>query len=88
MKKNIVFIPNVSTDDGSTDGGERSNSYFYSVKSWTEWAKQYKNIEVVKWTDPILDPKILSDWILKDNLKVRLQMQLHKYIWSHEKKGV
>ena len=36
----------------------------------------------------ILDPKILSDWILKDNLKVRLQMQLHKYIWSPETKGV
>jgi len=36
----------------------------------------------------ILDPKMLSDWILKDNLKVRLQMQLHKYIWSPETKGV
>ena len=36
----------------------------------------------------ILDPKILSDLILKDNLKVRLQMQLHKYIWSPETKGV
>ena len=36
----------------------------------------------------ILDPKILSDWILKDNLKVRLQMQLHKYIWSPDTKGV
>ena len=36
----------------------------------------------------ILDPKMLSDWILKDNLKVRLQMQLHKYIWSPEIKGV
>ena len=36
----------------------------------------------------ILDPKMLSDWILKDNLKVRLQMQLHKYIWSPDTKGV
>ena len=36
----------------------------------------------------ILDPKMLSNWILKDNLKVRLQMQLHKYIWSPETKGV
>ena len=36
----------------------------------------------------ILDPKILSDWILKDNLKVRLQKQLHKYIWTPETKGV
>ena len=36
----------------------------------------------------ILDPKMLSDWILKDNLKVRLQMQLHKYIWNENKRGV
>ena len=35
-----------------------------------------------------LNPQTLSEWILKDNLKVRLQMQLHKYIWSPEKKGV
>ena len=36
----------------------------------------------------VLNPQTLSEWILKDNLKVRLQMQLHKYIWSPEKKGV
>ena len=27
-----------------------------------------------------LDPKILADWILGDNLDVRLHLQLHKYI--------
>ena len=36
----------------------------------------------------VLDSRILSEWILKDNLKVRLQIQLHKYIWSPETKGV
>ena len=35
-----------------------------------------------------LDPKTLSEWILEDHLPVRLQMQLHKYIWSPTTRGV
>jgi 7-carboxy-7-deazaguanine synthase len=34
-----------------------------------------------------LEPSELAGWILKDNLKVRMQLQLHKIIWG-EKKGV
>ena len=30
----------------------------------------------------------LADWILADKLPVRLQIQLHKYIWSPELRGV
>ena len=36
----------------------------------------------------VLDSKRLSEWILKDNLQVRLQIQLHKYIWNSNTKGV
>ena len=34
-----------------------------------------------------IDMSTLADWILKDGLNVKLQMQLHKHIWG-EKKGV
>ena len=34
-----------------------------------------------------IDMPTLADWILKDGLNVKLQMQLHKHIWG-EKKGV
>ena len=27
----------------------------------------------------------IADWILKDNLNVTLQLQLHKYIWGNER---
>ena len=40
---------------------------------------------------PVFDkikPKRIVDWIMKDNLDVRFQMQLHKFIWEHDKKGV
>jgi len=30
----------------------------------------------------------MANWILEDNLKVRLQLQMHKYIWDPEKQGV
>ena len=31
-----------------------------------------------------LDPKVLVSWILRDNLSVRFQLQLHKYIWEDD----
>ena len=36
----------------------------------------------------VLDSKTLSEWVLADKLPVRLQLQLHKYIWSPTTRGV
>jgi 7-carboxy-7-deazaguanine synthase len=36
----------------------------------------------------VLDPKTLSEWVLADHLPVRVQLQLHKYIWSPTTRGV
>ena len=36
----------------------------------------------------VLDPKPLSEWVLADGLPVRVQLQLHKYIWSPTTRGV
>ena len=36
----------------------------------------------------VLDPKLLSEWVLADQLPVRVQLQLHKYIWSPDTRGV
>lgn len=35
-----------------------------------------------------LDPKLLVAWVLEDRLPVRVQVQLHKYIWSADTQGV
>ena len=35
-----------------------------------------------------LDPKHLAEWILADRLPVRFQLQLHKYIWAPDMRGV
>jgi 7-carboxy-7-deazaguanine synthase len=35
-----------------------------------------------------LDPGVLARWILEDGLRVRLQVQLHKYLWPGVERGV
>jgi 7-carboxy-7-deazaguanine synthase len=36
----------------------------------------------------VLNPRTLSEWVLADHLRVSVQLQLHKYIWSAETRGV
>lgn len=61
-----------------------------------EWAREVlnkypclQNIEVLFSTAfNVLKPSDAVKWILDDNLKVRFQLQLHKYIWQSDKRGV
>ncbi len=36
----------------------------------------------------VLDPRELAAWMLEDRLPVRLQLQIHKYIWGATARGV
>ena len=36
----------------------------------------------------VLHPRVLSEWVLADRLPVRVQLQLHKYIWDPATRGV
>jgi 7-carboxy-7-deazaguanine synthase len=36
----------------------------------------------------VLAPRDLASWILADNLPVRLQLQVHKYVWGAHARGV
>lgn len=36
----------------------------------------------------ILDARTLSEWVLADRLPVRVQLQVHKFIWGPEVRGV
>ena len=61
-----------------------------------EWAKQMmaehalaERAEVL--FSPVfgeLHPRELAEWILADRLPVRLQIQLHKYLWDPDRRGV
>jgi 7-carboxy-7-deazaguanine synthase len=60
-----------------------------------DWAKEIiidRNLsdKVKVLLSPVKDkmsPDILAEWILKDELNVRLQIQLHKIIWPFARKG-
>lgn len=62
-----------------------------------EWAKEIINkFDLNKKVGEILfspvfgeiEPAKIAEWILEDKLSVRLQIQLHKYIWSPTARGV
>lgn len=36
----------------------------------------------------LLDPRDLVEWMLADGLNARLSLQIHKYVWEPQKKGV
>ena len=36
----------------------------------------------------VLDPRTLAEWVLADRLPVRVQLQIHKIIWTPETRGV
>lgn len=60
-----------------------------------EWAKQMIDRHGIM-ARPVLmsvvfgelEPIQLAEWILEDKLTVRFQLQMHKYIWSPETRGV
>ncbi|MGH8092641.1 MAG: radical SAM protein [Chthoniobacterales bacterium] len=35
-----------------------------------------------------IDPRLIVEWILADNLPVRFQLQMHKFIWTPTQRGV
>lgn len=35
-----------------------------------------------------LEPRLLAEWILADRLPVRFQLQLHKFVWAPDMRGV
>lgn len=37
---------------------------------------------------PGIEPRLLAEWILEDALPVRMQLQLHKFIWEPTARGV
>jgi 7-carboxy-7-deazaguanine synthase len=36
----------------------------------------------------VLEPRKLSEWMLADRIPARLQLQLHKFVWPPDTRGV
>lgn len=67
--------------------GDR-NDYEWSKEKISRYGLTDKCIVLVSPVYGAIAPKVLAEWILNDNLNVRFQLQLQKYIWSPETRGV
>lgn len=61
-----------------------------------EWARGIVRERFGRRSQPVLfstvfgelPPRVLVKWILEDSLPVRFQLQMHKYVWPHDARGV
>jgi 7-carboxy-7-deazaguanine synthase len=60
------------------------NDYEWSVVKIKEYDLLSKCEVIFSTSHQQLKPQQLADWILEDQLAVRFQMQLHKYLWNDE----
>ncbi len=67
--------------------GDR-NDYEWTKQKIEKYGLLDKCTVLVSTVYGAIDSKVLAEWILEDNLNVRFQLQLQKYIWSPETRGV
>lgn len=60
------------------------NDYEWSVEKIKEYALLKRCEVFFSSSHQQLKPQQLADWIIEDQLAVRFQMQLHKYLWNDE----
>jgi len=64
------------------------DDYEWSKQKMAEYNLTDKVCEILmSASHGVLDSRELAEWILRDRLNVRLQIQLHKYLWG-DKPGV
>ncbi len=64
------------------------NDYKWAKKKIDTHNMTNKNTVLMSPVFDMMSPETLSNWILDDNLDVRMQIQMHKYIWDPDKTGV
>ncbi len=89
MKKNVWENVNHLTagDEAKFVIGNRED-YDWSKKMIRQYEVDKRCPVLMSVVFGALEPIQLSEWILQDKLNVRFQLQMHKYIWSPETKGV
>lgn len=82
LLKNLDFI--TPEDEVKFVIGDR-NDYDCAKRFLSENVKDRTTKVLFAPVRPALEPRMLAEWILNDSLKVRLQLQLHTYIWDNER---
>ena len=85
LYENINFLK--PTDELKFVIGNRED-YDWSKKIISEYDLKDKSKILFSVVFGELEPVSLVNWIIEDKLDVRYQLQMHKYIWHPEEKGV
>lgn len=69
--------------------------FVLASKNDYDWAKKFIDMHnlsgykiILSVAGKLISPKNLAEWILEDKLNVRMQLQMHKYIWGFDSQGV
>ncbi len=89
MKKNLWTIVDdlKPTDEVKFVIGDR-NDYDWAKKKIQEFTIDTRCSLLMSVVFGKLEPVELAEWILADTLNVRFQLQMHKFIWHPEERGV
>lgn len=81
----IENLEHITPDDEIKFVIGNREDYDYAVQFMEEVLRGRTEKVLFAPVKPHLSPSELSEWILKDGLRVRLQLQLHTYIWPNER---
>ena len=89
MKKNLYANIDYlkSSDEVKFVIGDRED-YIWSKEIVEQYSLSEKCTILFSIVFDKLEPLTLTQWILEDKLNVRFQLQMHKYIWHPDTKGV
>ena len=89
VKKNLwSTVDNLQPHDEVKFVIGNREDFDWTKEKITEYSLDKKCTVLFSPTYGEIDPQKIVEWILAENLPVRIQMQMHKMIWSPEKKGV
>lgn len=64
------------------------NDYQWAARILKKYSLSQRHAVLFSPAFPGLKPRSLAEWILRDRLPVRLQLQIHRIIWGEKKRGV
>ena len=65
-----------------------AEDYEWAKKKIEEYALEEKTNVVFSPVFGVIEPREIVERILRDKLKARFLLQMHKYIWEHDRRGV
>tara|TARA_S200000501_G_scaffold227830_1_gene213627 strand:- start:20 stop:514 length:495 start_codon:yes stop_codon:yes gene_type:complete len=89
VKKNLwSILDDIDSKDEIKFVIKDQNDFDWAEQKVSEYKLDETNPVIFSPVFNILDYEILAEWVKSSKLNIRMQIQLHKHIWSPDLKGV